>query len=200
MIPTDTEQLYYSWLEENHPEEFRRRVEEEDYYYSLEKQWRVSLPTERDFLLAFPEGVKELLKTLKEERVFLMADSREAKNLMVTDYQNEAAYQAVIDSNDQRLIEVNKEITKLEWYVKPKSQRTELDIAKAKEFPITNLIEFKRKVAICIWHDDRKPSMNYFPSTNKVWCFACQNGGDAIDVAMKLWNMDIKDAVTKLTN
>lgn len=201
MIPTDTERLYYTWLEENHPDEYRLRVEEEDYFYSLEKQWAASLPTERDFLLAFPEGIKEQIKDLKHERSVLMEHTRELKNqLVTTNSSNTSVYELLITTNDDRLVAIRDQLTKLEWYTKPKAHKEELDIARAKAVPITNLIEFKRKVAKCLWHDDKNPSMTYFPSTNKVWCFSCQNGGDSIDVTMKLWDLSIKEAITKLTN
>jgi hypothetical protein len=198
VIPSDAERLYYTWLEENHPEEFRRRIEEEDYYYNLEKQWRASLPSERDFLLAFPGEIKPQIKELKRERETLHKAARE--------YQNEIArpkndFTTILLAQCRKAMEeITKQITKLEWYIKPKEQRAELDIARAKAVPITNMIEFKRKVALCLWHTEKNASMTYFPSTNKVWCFACSNGGDAIDVAMKLWDVDMKEAVAKLTN
>lgn len=38
---------------------------------------------------------------------------------------------------------------------------------------------------LCPFHNDHKPSMIVDPEKNFCWCFACQNGGDAISFIQK---------------
>ena len=76
--------------------------------------------------------------------------------------------------------------------------KDQLDIPRAKSYPITNLLEFKGRQAKCIFHDDNKPSLYYYPDTNTVYCFACQTYGDSISVYQKLNNCNFIDAVKKL--
>ncbi len=73
------------------------------------------------------------------------------------------------------------------------------DTEKAKAIPIDTLLKFQNRKAVCIWHKDTHPSLYLYPQENKVWCFACNQGGDAIDVTMKLHNLSFRDAIKKLT-
>jgi hypothetical protein len=73
------------------------------------------------------------------------------------------------------------------------------EILKAKQYPINQLVQFKHGgKAVCLWHNDKNPSMHYYPKKNKVYCFACNQGGDAVDVVMKLRDCSLKDAVVYL--
>ena len=78
---------------------------------------------------------------------------------------------------------------------------TEEDVIRAKSIPIDSLIEFDRTgSAKCIWHDDRHPSLKLYRKENRCWCFACNQGGDAIDVVRKIYEVDFIQAVKKLIN
>lgn len=76
------------------------------------------------------------------------------------------------------------------------------DVAAAKQVPITNLIEFKRGYAPCVWHNEKTASMFYngerskFPNTVK--CFGCGAMGDPIDVVMQMQGIEFNDAVKYL--
>lgn len=199
-LSSDGEILYWEWLEQNHPEEFRRRVEEEDYYFELEKQWRASLPKKLDFLLAFPESVKSERSKLESQLTSINKEVRELKNQSVKDYKNANWYEYLISLKENEKVEINKELSRLDWLNKPKNKEETYDIQKAKAFPITNLLQFKRKVALCPFHEDRSPSLHYYEKTNTVYCFACNTAGDSIDVAIAVWGLEWKEAVTKLTN
>lgn len=73
-------------------------------------------------------------------------------------------------------------------------------IKKAKEFPINQLVEFNRAgFSKCLWHNERTPSMRYYPFSNSVYCFACNKYGDAVDVVQQLDSLDFKGAVNKLS-
>lgn len=54
----------------------------------------------------------------------------------------------------------------------------------------------RNKKALCLWHRDRSPSMHVY--RDKVHCFSCGRGGDAIDVYAAANGMEIKDAVKAL--
>jgi hypothetical protein len=72
---------------------------------------------------------------------------------------------------------------------------------KAKQKPITDLIEFNRGgVRKCLWHSEKTGSLKYYPKNNKVHCFgACGRSFDSIDVLMRLKNISFKEAVVELS-
>lgn len=74
------------------------------------------------------------------------------------------------------------------------------EIERAKTYPIEQLIQFgKDKKAKCIWHNEKSGSLHLY-DTNKVFCFGCSKGGDAIDVYMTLNNATFKEAIEYLAN
>jgi len=68
-------------------------------------------------------------------------------------------------------------------------------IERARAYPLENLLPEinKQGYALCINHDDAKPSM--FTRGNFCYCFSCQWTGDSIAVAMKLKNLTFPNAV-----
>ena len=74
-------------------------------------------------------------------------------------------------------------------------------IARAKQYPIGNLIKFDRmSKALCIWHSENSPSLHYYKDTNTVYCFGgCGKHGDSIDVYRQLHNCSFKEAIKNLT-
>lgn len=54
----------------------------------------------------------------------------------------------------------------------------------------------RRGKAICPWHKDSHPSLSFKGSRCK--CFACNNGGDAVDLTAQIFSLSIKDAAKKL--
>lgn len=90
----------------------------------------------------------------------------------------------------------------LQMLLNPKRQKgiTDLDIQKAKEFPIPDMLgEGKSNFYSCLWHREKTPSMKYYPDTNTVHCFGCGEGGDAIEVAKKLYNTNFVETIKNLT-
>lgn len=75
------------------------------------------------------------------------------------------------------------------------------EIAEAKLIPITDFIQFNnQRFANCIWHDDKNPSMHYYPKTNRVKCFSCGEHGDVLDVVQKLHNINLPQAISFILN
>lgn len=90
-----------------------------------------------------------------------------------------------------------------ELEARPKVQNDK--VAQAKTRSIRSLISFNHAgYAPCIWHGEKTASMFYNKETSKfpntVKCFGCGAFGDAIDVVMKLQNVDFNTAVKFLNN
>jgi len=69
-------------------------------------------------------------------------------------------------------------------------------IARAKAYPIENLLNIKCHMALCLNHSESHPSMNC--KNNFVYCHSCGWTGDVIDVRMKLENLNFVEAVKSL--
>lgn len=52
--------------------------------------------------------------------------------------------------------------------------------------------------ARCPFHDDRTPSLVVYPETKRWWCFACNEGGDAISYIRKSKSCGFREAVKEL--
>ncbi len=73
------------------------------------------------------------------------------------------------------------------------------DIARAKNVPITDYLEFNRAwFANCLWHNEKSPSLHYHEGTNRVFCFGCGKKGDSIDVYMAQHNLQFISAVKQM--
>jgi hypothetical protein len=70
-------------------------------------------------------------------------------------------------------------------------------IAKAREYPITELVKVTRGMALCPFHGDKRPSMDV--RKNFYHCYSCGESGDSIDLAMKIKNLTFTQAVTFLS-
>lgn len=72
-------------------------------------------------------------------------------------------------------------------------------IETAKHFPIDRLVNLNRShKALCLWHEEKTPSMHYYADTNTVHCFGCGMSGDSIDVEMKLSARPFAETVRRL--
>ncbi len=74
---------------------------------------------------------------------------------------------------------------------------TEYEIAKAREYPIGNLVgETKMNKIICPFHEDTKPSM--YVKNGWAYCFSCGESCDSIRWMMDVKNYKFFDAVKYL--
>lgn len=72
-------------------------------------------------------------------------------------------------------------------------------VLRAKSYPLTNFIEFVRYKACCPWHNEKTPSLHYYPKTNSAYCFgSCGRAYDAIDFYRELHHCGFKEAVEEL--
>jgi hypothetical protein len=73
------------------------------------------------------------------------------------------------------------------------------EIAQAKQYPLTELIEFKIHQAVCPFHQEKTPSLHYYPKNNSAYCFgACQKAFDSIEAYRQLNHCSFVEAVRKL--
>lgn len=84
------------------------------------------------------------------------------------------------------------------WASLPKREGkiTEEMIERAKSHPIENLLNVQRGYCLCIFHDDKRPSM--LVKNNFAHCFSCGKTADSIDVYRKLHGCSFPDAVRNL--
>lgn len=73
------------------------------------------------------------------------------------------------------------------------------NIERAKDYPIDELMEFRRGFALCPFHNEKTASFKYYKETNTGHCFGCGKSADAIDVAMAVWQVDFPTALGKLS-
>lgn len=85
-----------------------------------------------------------------------------------------------------------------EW--KPEKENMEEMIIEAKQVPVESLIQFnKAGFALCLWHDEKSPSLKWWKKENAAHCFGCNKTFDSISIVRQLYNYNFKEAVLFLT-
>lgn len=69
--------------------------------------------------------------------------------------------------------------------------------AKARTYPLTDLLKSRNGMALCPFHDDKTASMDI--RKNFYHCYGCGEQGDVIDYVMKTERLSFKEAVKRLT-
>lgn len=192
---------------------------------TFNEEW-FELLKDKDITLCFDnddtgaEGMVRILQGMPQAKVVLIPQRPNIKDL--TDYlqhggnihellKTAKSYTSVEQVREERAARVSvfesvlfhdEYIDKLTPKVMPNSRpivaRDNSDKERAKTYPIDNLIKFQHKQACCIWHNEKTPSMTYYPKTNSVYCFGCGKHGDVIDVYRELHGCDFKTAVSEL--
>jgi len=72
------------------------------------------------------------------------------------------------------------------------------EVTTVKQLPIDSITKFTSNKACCLWHNEKTPSMVYYPKTNSVYCFGCGKYGDTIDVYKQVHSCDFKTALKEL--
>lgn len=70
-------------------------------------------------------------------------------------------------------------------------------IAKARTYPLTDLLKSRNGMALCPFHDDKTASMDI--RKNFYHCYGCGEQGDVLDYVMKTEWLSFKEAVKRLT-
>lgn len=159
----------------------------------LEEEWLSSLPKTET---CFPKSVR--LQYLKERMREKLDEIQALRNKRSNDSAASAIWQIFIDAEQKELDELSK---KYHWLKKPKNSKDkqEVNIQKAKEYPMSELVTIQKNLTICLWHDDKHPSMKYYPKTNTLYCFVCNRAADTIDIVQKKFDLTFLQAIKKLT-
>jgi hypothetical protein len=82
---------------------------------------------------------------------------------------------------------------------KPKTNGiTDEMIQNAKEYPFTDLYQFRFNSCVCPFHADKNPSMKLYKNTNTVHCFSCSKSWDTIAFIQELEGLSFHEAVRRL--
>lgn len=167
-------------------------------------------PPAHEFAQIFPECKKiytARLKEIKQELLTLQAEEQEMNGKRASfEIKPDLAdfHLAGIEARREMLLEEKNKYDTILMFTGTKKRKAAQDFAislqRAKEYPIENLIKIQRNKAQCLWHDDRDPSMHYYRKDNRVYCFVCNQGWDALDVVQKLHDCDLKEAVAIINN
>ena len=98
-----------------------------------------------------------------------------------------------------------KEIVKLQGEIiglrnngEKKTGLSQDDIERARQHPFESLLEFKRNVTRCPFHEDREPSMHLYREQNRVHCFSCNRSWDTIQFLRDRDSLSFVEAVKYL--
>ena len=80
-------------------------------------------------------------------------------------------------------------------YVSPEGDARK---AKAKEYPCTEITPFIKRKAQCPKHNEKTPSLHYYPKTNSCYCFGCSESFDSIELYRAVNNCTFKEALDAL--
>ena len=166
-------------------------------------------------------GTVKILKTIPHAKIILIPELPDVKD--ISDYVSRGGdFRALLDSalpNDPKVIEADA-ATRRGQFLSTRFHKIYLDnhyqelhkttyqtptykgnddVLRAKSYPCTNLLDFKRKKALCPFHNENTPSFTFYPKTNTCYCFGCGKHADAIDLYRhKHPNLSFPQAVAKL--
>ena len=85
----------------------------------------------------------------------------------------------------------------------PETGLSEEQIQEARDADCADFVDVvrrdgKRSWALCVFHNDSHPSMCCYEPGRGFYCFACNKGGNAIDLVMELDKVSFQDAVRKI--
>ncbi len=155
----------------------------------------------KDKILEFEEAINESKKAQWDiyERVCKELDADKKEWLIW-----------LLDNEKTREKEARGGKKKFEFFKRKNDgkEMKELDITGAKSYPIIAILEeygckgesagSGRAKYKCPLHNEDTPSFTVFKKDNHWRCFGCGEGGDPIDLVMKLYNLPFVEAVKKL--
>lgn len=179
-----------------------------------------ALPNILEIVDAFPEAEKYLKARRRriraEEKEALCAAEEELRDSLSSVYRGQFS-----ETNQTFLVDIAKEtfenrkrrysreLKRIDRYLgiykgkrsDSEGRITEEDIARAKQYPIREIIEVTRRdgMVCCPLHTEKTPSCKIY-NDNHWHCYgSCNTGGDVIDLVMAMQEMDFIPAVKYLT-
>ena len=204
-----------------HPIDFE--LEDVHYLSGLEHIWKQE-PwqkwSERQWLEAFPEAkeiVPEKINEWDEIATDALSDLvkryREIRSEMKDEFSQWFWLEWAKWNEGKRLLDACIQLDRLSGLVysqkqpNPSFERFSEALERAKTADIVELAskylpKLRRSVKTyctnCVFHEEKTPSLFLYPETSSYHCFGCQSHGDAIDLLVKLENIDFKEAVRRL--
>jgi hypothetical protein len=161
-------------------------------------------------LKIFPEA-KEYLKHQNKEIISYLKDGervrRECEDIIYRkcSKEKEGFWRMVADVlivKVDRVEHWKKILRRNQSVLSPSKSRqgvTDEMIARAKQYPVEELIEFNRGVASCIFHLEKTSSLHYYKKDNKCHCFGgCNKSYDSIAIYQQLNNCSFVQAVERM--
>jgi len=143
-----------------------------------------------------PETKKEIKEVIKKI-LQMISEFDERRRLLISQDQSTEHVEIIMAQLDSRLTSWKRT---LENFGNKDKFKSNDDIAKAKMYPITNIVKFNGGgFAKCLFHSDNTPSMKYYREKNVVHCFSCGKHGDSIEVFMAFHQCDFKAALKRMT-
>lgn len=181
---------------------------DEDWFTLNTKEFappEIDLPQTNQMLKVFPEArsiVKRLIKECNSELNHLLK-----REQMIDAHRWDMSYDhywfmkgVIALFPRMRIEEIKDRFNKqLKWVEYKPTKGAEKSIEELKTIPISEFLEFRNGFAHCIWHDEKSPSMKYYPKDNRVHCFSCSKGGDVLDVVQKLMGKSLPEAIRYLS-
>lgn len=134
------------------------------------------------------KAVKEAIDKIKGGLEIVMQEGRELREAYKTDNH----IQILVNYYLNRIQDLQHT---MKYMGKPKINYGNR-IEQAKQVPIPHYIKFNREgYANCIWHNEKTPSMYYYPKQNRVKCFGCDKMGDVIDVVKHQNGVELQEAL-----
>lgn len=177
-------------------------------YNYYEREAEKAIPYVRKKLKNLKTNLKWLQEFLKEQlqnyirvvnRKEDIPDTTKEIFIHVTNNRVDKAFIKPVEDEIKRLERI---IKKHEWSKQPTGDGsiTDLDIARAKEFRITEIVTVSRSGFIrCPFHQEKSASCKVH-NDNRYHCYGCGADGDVIDLIMKMFGIDFINAVKKILN
>lgn len=158
-----------------------------DYYVELLAERRkMYRPSFAELILTFPEA-RAIAKKITEQQVQELIEWRDAQiddvNKNTKPKYQSGHFEVIAEAYNN----CRKELDVKMIILSDRGNKGVLNIARAKLFPIPQLVQFNGMGnACCIFHSEKTPSMHYYKDKNHVQCFGCGKRGDSIDVYMEI--------------
>ena len=189
-----------------------------DYIDNLESEWQRSLPryNDKELLEVFPEAkiiVRRKIKELEQVQSVLVETIKEKLAIIkkqVSDEFSQWFWREWVKVTDgKNLFEIEERLKNLKWAITPRQSNnriTDQQIKQALAVPIERLIgqpfrkSGKTMIMLCPLHKEKNASFYIYPQTNTCWCYGCNQGGNAINLARMLYNFSFIEAVNYLAS
>jgi hypothetical protein len=160
----------------------------------------------KDSASIFWAKIKEFEEYIKEEKIYI---DNLCKKIVVTLEKDCWSLYAFKENAEQRILNDEKQIKRFTFFRNTclgKAKKSTINIEQIKENSDPELLLGKAKVRNqhtlffnCIFHNEKSPSMAWYKKSKSFFCFGCNAHGDAIDLAMKLFDCDFKEACRRLS-